>query len=131
MVEVAEAGAAVVHSSHALTEIEARTDRIAILRNGKLVADDRLPQLQAGANLPIRLRVQAGSETADAIATRLGGRRVNGHAVELACTPGDKIARLAEVTAFGNAIRDIDVILPSLEDLYRHYCGSNAGSDMP
>lgn len=123
LVELAEAGAAVVHSSHALTELEARTDRIAILRDGKLVADDRLTELQAQARLPIRLCVQTSDGNAEAVAARLGGRRVNGEAVELACDPGNKIARLAEVTAFGNAIRDIDVIPPSLEDLYRHYCG--------
>lgn len=131
VVELADAGAAVVHSSHALTELEARTDRIAILRRGRLVANARLPELQAGANLPIRLRVRAGAESADALAARLGGRRVNGHAVELACTPGDKIARLAEVTAFGDAISDVDVIPPSLEDLYRHYCGIESGGGAP
>jgi Cu-processing system ATP-binding protein len=131
VVDLAQSGAAVIHSSHALTELEARTDRIAILRDGRLVADDRLARLQAGANLPIRLRVQAGSETADALAARLGGRRLNGQAVELACTPREKIARLAEVTAFGDAIRDIDVIPPSLEDLYRHYCGPEEAEASP
>ncbi len=123
VVDLAQSGAAVIHSSHALTELEARTDRIAILREGRLVANDRLAQLQSGANLPIRLRVQAGSEAVDALASRLGAKRVNGQAVELACTAGDKIARLAQVTAFGDAIRDIDVVPPSLEDLYRYYCG--------
>ena len=126
VVALAEAGAAVIHSSHALTELEARTDRIAILRQGRLVANDRLSELKARARLPIRLRVQAGAEDADAIAARLGGERVNCQAVELACTPGDKVARLAEVTALGSAIRDVDVIPPSLEDLYRHYCGPGA-----
>ncbi len=126
VVELAEAGAAVIHSSHALTELEARTDRIAILRNGKLVADDQLAQLQINANLPIRLRVQAGLESADSIAERLGGARINGQAVELICQPGEKIARLAQVTSLGESVRDIDVIPPSLEDVYRHYCGPDA-----
>jgi Cu-processing system ATP-binding protein len=123
VVELAQSGAAVVHSSHALTELEAQTDRIAILRNGRMVAIDKLPQLQSAANLPIRLKVQAATETADALATQLGGRRVNGQAVELVCQPGEKIARLAQVTSFGESVRDIDVIPPSLEDVYRHYCG--------
>ena len=126
VVELAEAGAAVIHSSHALTELEARTDRIAILRQGSLVANDRLPVLQARARLPIRLRVQAGADDAEMIAARLGGERVNCQSVELACTPDDKVARLAEVTAFGDAIHDVDVIPPSLEDIYRHYSGPDA-----
>lgn len=131
VVELAEAGAAVFHSSHALTELEARTDRIAILRNGKLVANDRLAQLQSDADLPIRLRVQTGPEATDTLAARLGGRRVNGQAVELICRPGEKIARLAQVTALGEDVRDIDVIPPSLEDVYRHYCGRDGAPERP
>ena len=48
---LADAGAAVLLSSHALTEVEARTDRIVILRQGKVVADGRLQDLRADAAL--------------------------------------------------------------------------------
>ena len=75
------------------------------------------------------MRVQAGTETAETIAARLGGRRVNGQAVELVCPPGEKIARLAQVTSLGESIRDIDVIPPSLEDIYRHYCRPNDAAE--
>src|SRR5690606_20260965 len=43
--ELAGEGAAILLSSHALTEVEARTDRIAILSRGRLVADDTLSNL--------------------------------------------------------------------------------------
>jgi Cu-processing system ATP-binding protein len=119
--DMVAAGTAVLISSHALTELEARTDRIAILRDGHLVANDSLARLHAGARLPIRLRVVAQGDGADQLARQLGGQRINGHAVELFCTPDEKMAQLARITALGGQIDDVEVAPPSLEDLYRHY----------
>ncbi len=119
--ELAAAGAAVLLSSHALTELEARTDRIVILRNGQVAANGRLTALRAGAGLPVRIRVAARPGAADAIARHVGGTRVNGCAVELVCAPGEKIRCLSAVTALGAAVEDVDVVPPSLEDVYRRY----------
>lgn len=124
--EMAAAGTAVLISSHALTELEARTDRIAILRDGHLVAHDSLAELHARARLPIRFRIVAhdvGEDNAgaDQVADRLGGRRINGSTVELTCAPGEKMGHLARITALGGLIDDVEVAPPSLEDLYRHY----------
>ena len=119
-------GAAVLIASHALTELEARTDRIAILRSGALVACDSLTGLRRRAGLPILLRVAARPETADDVAAALGGRRVNGRAVELSCGLEDKLAILGRVAALGALVEDVDVTPPSLEDLYRHYSGEDA-----
>lgn len=119
--EVAGAGAAVLLSSHALTELEARTDRIVILRQGKVAADGRLHDLRRATGLPIRLRVAARAETVEELTRRIGGERINGCAVELVCDPGDKIRRLSEVATLAPLIDDIDVVPPSLEDIYRHF----------
>ena len=119
--ELAEAGAAVLLSSHALTELEARTDRIVILRQGKIVADGPLQKLCAGARLPIRLSVEASPDSADELARRFGGTRINGRSVEFICSASDKIQRLSEVAAFVPTVDDIDVVPPSLEDVYRYY----------
>ncbi len=122
--ELAETGAAVVLSSHALTELEARTDRIVILRRGQVAANGRLSALRAGAGLPIRVRVETKPDAADDVARQVGGRRVNGCAVELVCDADQKVRRIADVAALGTAIEDIDVVPPSLEDVYRHYSRS-------
>ena len=118
--ELAGQGTAVLIASHALTEVEARTDRIAILRRGVLVADDTLAGLSARAGLPIRLRIRA-REDAGAIAEQTGGRRVNGASVEILCSPAEKMEALRRVAAMGEAVTDIDITPPRLEDLYRHY----------
>jgi Cu-processing system ATP-binding protein len=118
---LAGAGAAVLLSSHALTELEARTDRIVILRQGRVAANGRLSQLRAGAHLPIRVRVEAAADMATEVARRFGGTRINGRSVELVCEASEKIQRISEVTALGPAVEDIDIVPPSLEDVYRHY----------
>jgi len=123
---LAAEGAAVLLSSHALTELEARTDRIAILREGTLVADAPIEALRARAHLPIRLRVAARTETAAEVADRLGGARVNGRAVEILCRHDEKLGHLGRIAALGALIEDVDVAPPSLEDLYRYYSRKDA-----
>ncbi len=117
---LAAQGTGVMIASHALTEIEARTDRIAILRDGRLQADAPLNVLYARAGLPIRIRLQAERD-AGALYAQFGGQRVNGAKVEFAVPQGAKMACLAEIAAMGTAVRDVEIIPPSLEDLYRHY----------
>jgi len=121
--EMAAGGTAVLIASHALTELEARTDRIAIMRKGRLVADDTLPGLSQQAGLPTRIRLTARDGAADLVHAQLGGARVNGCAVELSCTADQKMAQLARISGLGDAVRDIEMAPPSLEDIYRHYCG--------
>lgn len=123
--EMAAGGTAVLIASHALTELEARTDRIAILRAGRLVADDTLTRLSDAARLPIRIRLTAPHH-ADAIAAQIGGQRINGATVEIACTRDQKLAQLRQITGLGAGIEDIDIVPPSLEDLYRHYSRSTS-----
>ena len=119
--EVAAAGTAVLLSSHSLSEIEARTDRVAILRDGRLVADASLAQLQSQAALPVRIRVRARPETIDEVSARLGGRRVNGQAVELVFAQPEKMRTIAAISALGSLVTDFEVAQPSLDDIYAHF----------
>lgn len=119
--ELAAGGAAVLLSSHALTELETRTDRIAIMSKGKMLADDTLATLRQSAHLPIRMDITTTEADADHIAATLGGTRVNGRSVALTCQQNGKIEMLGRITAMGSVIKDLDVTPASLEELYRHY----------
>ncbi|MFN3955362.1 MAG: ABC transporter ATP-binding protein [Pararhodobacter sp.] len=118
---LAAEGAAILLSSHALTEVEARTDRIVILSQGRLMANDTLAALRRRAALPIRLQVTARPGAADAVAAALAGGRRNGVMVDLICPPGEKLALLGQVAGLGAQVEDVEVIPPSLEDLYSHF----------
>ena len=120
--ELAAAGTAVLIASHALTEVEARTDRIAILREGRLVADDSIGNLARAAGLPIVFRVRASeSAIAERIASETGGQRVNCTSVEIRCPVEDKMPALHRLSGLGPAVADIEITPPGLEDLFRHY----------
>ncbi|MGE5504389.1 MAG: ABC transporter ATP-binding protein [Actinomycetota bacterium] len=53
----AEGGAAVILSSHLLTELEERTDRVAIMDRGRLVALGTLAELRTASGVPVTERV--------------------------------------------------------------------------
>lgn len=119
--ELAAQGTAVLIASHALTEVEAQTDRIAILRKGIKVADDTLDNLSRGAGLPTRMRILVQDGQADQIAMATGGTRINGASVELYCDAAQKMHELRRIAAMGDVVADLELTPPRLEDLYRHY----------
>ncbi len=123
--EAARAGAAVLLSSHSLGELESRVDRVVILRQGKVIADASLAELQAETALPIRLRVKARPDAVDQVQRRLGGTRVNGQAVELVCQRPEKMTRLAEISALAELVTDFEIAQPSLDEIYEHYSRSD------
>lgn len=126
--ELARAGTAVFVSSHALTELEARTDRIHIMSSGKLVAAGSLDALRREAGLPTRIMVKAVQEKADAVAARLGGERINCHSVQLTFEADEKLDRLSAIAGLERGlIEDVDLSPPSLEDLYQHFTAKGDG----
>jgi len=118
--EAAARGAAVVLSSHGLDEVESRTDRVAILSQGRLVAEGTLANLAARARLKAQIRVSAAAGQADALQARIGGARMNGASVELTCEVQEKFDVIRSIAAQPD-VRDLDVHLPGLADVYRHY----------
>ncbi len=127
--EIAASGSAVLLSSHGLSELEARTDRVVILNEGRIVADAPLEQLQAASKAPLRIRVKARADSIERVTAELGGQRINGQSVELFCPVPEKMARLAAISALGPMITDFDVSQPSLDDVYRHYSAVLRGKE--
>lgn len=125
--DLASGGTAVLLSSHALTELETRTDRIAIMSQGQLLADNSLAELRNKARLPIQVHVTTTTDSADRVAEEMGGERINGRSVMLTCYQEEKVAVLGQISRYGALVQDIDVTPASLEDLYRHYSLTTSG----
>lgn len=122
--EIADNGATVLLSSHALTELEVRTDRILILSKGQLVADDELAKLRAQAGLPIRVKIWTRPGAAEQVAEELGNidrTRMNGRSLELDCGIDEKVKTLSAISALSHLVEDVDVHAPSLDDVYKHF----------
>ena len=118
---LAAEGAAVLLSSHALTEVEARTDRVLILSQGRMVATGSLSDLRRTAALPVTMHVTAKNGYASDIAAQLPGAIRVGEDLRLSCAQEDKLGILARVAGLGEKVADIEVMPPSLEDIYSHF----------
>ena len=120
--ELRDAGATVLLSSHALSEIEERTDRIAVMSQGCLVACGTLGELRALAALPVRIRVHfagpaggfAGSLLAPNAWAWLDERRL-----ELTCANDAKVEVLRNISSVGG-IADIEIMPPTLDEIYAY-----------
>lgn len=120
-----DAGTTAIISSHALTEIEARADRVAIMNHGRLVACGSLEALRDGAKLRTRLRVTVKPGESGRLAEGLGAfagiERINDRTLDLTCPTRDKMDLLRRITALGPAVEDIDVHPPTLEEIYQTF----------
>ena len=119
--ELAAEGASILLSSHALTEVEARTDRILVLSKGRLAASGTLVDLRREADLPVVLHVTARNGYTSEIAEALPGAIRVGAALYLTCPQSDKLAVLGRITGLGDKVADLEVLPPSLEDIYSHF----------
>ena len=118
--DLAAQGTAILLSSHALSEVEARTDRIVILSRGQQVAQGTLAHLRSEAALPlmVQLRPRLGCAVAAAAAFPEASEA---HGVLIfAIRREDKSAVLERLLAAGDKIEDFDIHPPSLDDIYAH-----------
>ena len=126
--ELSDRGATVLLSSHALTELEHRAGRIIIVNRGVKVADGTLTELRRIALLPTRIRLTIAHGDAERARNWFGPlaawRPINGHMIEIDAAPEQKIELLRRATEEGSPIADIDVVPPTLDDLYVHFLRS-------
>ena len=122
---LASDGTTVLLSSHALTELEERAGRIIIMNHGIKVADGSIETLRNIARLPTRIRLKvadlAPGELPAWLPTGAPSRRLNGHIVEIDAAPERKIEFLRCATAAGTTLEDVDLVPPSLDELYAHF----------
>ncbi|WP_114857113.1 ABC transporter ATP-binding protein [Azospirillum brasilense] len=103
--DLRDAGTTVLLCSHALTELEGQADRVVVMNRGRKVADGSLATLRGLAQLPVRIRLT----------------RPSGEVVETACANDDKVATLRRIACEGPELADIEVVQPSLDEMYAHF----------
>ena len=103
--DLRDAGTTVLLCSHALTELEGQADRVVVMNRGRKVADGSLATLRGLARLPVRIRLTLPA----------------GEVVETACANDDKVATLRQIACEGPEIADIEVVQPSLDEMYAHF----------
>jgi Cu-processing system ATP-binding protein len=98
---------------------------VIIMNRGIKVADGSIDELRRLACLPTRIRLKvsglAPSEMPPWVPGDATCRRLNGHIVEIDAVPDRKVELLHRATAAGNAIEDVDIVPPTLDELYAHF----------
>ncbi len=123
--QLTSAGTTVLISSHILTELEARTDLVAIMREGRLAAFGDLDTLRHEAGLPVTVRAKGDAK---AIAQRLNGAFTktileDQRAIDIDCSAAQKMALLRTLAGLSDVCADVEIRPPSLDDLYLHFSG--------
>jgi len=122
-------GATVLLSSHALTELEERAGRVIIMNRGIKVADGSLGELRRIARLPTKIRLKVTERGLASMSEWLGPadtwRRINGRTIEVDASPEGKIALLRRATNEAAPVEDLDVVPPTLDQLYAHFLRSD------
>ena len=121
LADVAAEGTAVLISSHSLAEIESRTDRVAILASGRLVAEGTIADLSRAAGLPVAIRIEPAADRLGELEASLGIGRRDGGRLVVDCHGDDKLGLLARIAALSGLVADVEVALPGLDDVYSHY----------
>jgi ABC-2 type transport system ATP-binding protein len=124
---IKDAGATVVLSTHFMDEAEALADRVAIMKSGRLVANDTPPNLIAGVRRreEVRLHIEGDVELS-AIEAVEGVVGVESEPGGLTAHGGGRgwIARLvAAIDAQDAMLVDLSTRRPSLEDVYLQLTG--------
>ncbi len=120
-------GITILISSHALSEIETRIDRIAILKRGRLVIHGTLDELRTAANLSVQIRVYTltsqTSIVSDTLKPEISWRKFNNHCIEFDCHQDEKLKVLQNLSQIPSGVIDIEILPPRLDDLYIHFAG--------
>lgn len=123
--ELNEQDVTVVITSHILSEIQERVQRLAVMKSGKLQALGTVQELREAVDLPlvIRVRLQGAIEPLHNV--------LQGLAIEMPLTDGpDTVIRchrpmkmdiLHRLGTLGSAVEDVTVREPSLEDVFLGY----------
>lgn len=119
-------GTTILLSSHALSEVESYTNRVAIMRNGQLLADGPMSALALEAGLPIQIEVLMDHpETGSALFNDLDGvtceARPHEGLLKIKCSAADKLNVVRLVSAEASGIQDLRIMPPTLDDIYEHY----------
>jgi len=129
----AERGATVFFSSHVLGQVEAVCDRVGILRDGQLVAEDSIDGLRdaVGGEETLVVTVDAASDEQLAAVRALegvAGASTDGGTVTVSCDPDAKTAVIGALEEEGVTVTDFQTEEASLEDLFLAYAGDETAA---
>jgi Cu-processing system ATP-binding protein len=122
------AGATIVITSHILAEIQERVDELVILSGGRIAAQGTLAQLRSGSAMPAEIRLVARAGATSRVVAALRGHplQLERDFIRVPCHALQKMQLLQLVSTLGDAVDDVAIHEPSLEDLFFGMGGRHA-----
>jgi Cu-processing system ATP-binding protein len=122
-------GKAVIVCSHSLVEIEAQADRVIILNSGSTVASGSVQELYQQSNLPLWVQISIKPNCTQRVEHTLSDLiipikksvAIENAITEFGCNPEQKMELIQRIASLGDAIEDIQIKPPRLDDVYLHY----------
>ncbi len=125
-------GTTIILSSHALTELEAYTSRVAIMKSGKLLAYGQLSDLAEKSNLPVSIDIQFSADKKDHILLQLKPYELapleRDNWFRLTCPVQEKMHVLQRVTFLEGLVRNIKINEPTLDNVYEYFQQTKDGN---
>ena len=124
--EEAERGTTVFFSSHVLGQVESVCDRVGIMREGRLVAEDSVEGLREAAGADATLRIDTAGIADGAVESvesveGVTGVTVDGDSLSVSCDSDAKTAVLTALESAGVSVENFETESASLEDLFLAY----------
>lgn len=124
--DYAAAGGTVFFSSHIINEVERICDRVAIIRRGKLVADDEIHQLRQKSIQHVRLIVKEGTTLPETLPDGMQVVRQNGDQVHLLVEgPAEQLRQLL----IALELEYLTIEPPSLEEVFLRFYREHEQTD--
>ena len=123
--QVKNDGATVFISSHALTELDDRIDRVAIMNQGQLVALGDIDELRQNIGLKSKIKIYLNKLDADKLIAHFPrfteGFNDAQNLLSLACEVKDKPHLLQEIFKLNLQVQNVEIFDPSLEQVFMKY----------
>ncbi|MDR1075395.1 MAG: ABC transporter ATP-binding protein [Xanthomonadaceae bacterium] len=120
-------GATILISTHLLAEIQTRVDGLAIIANGRLIAQGTVAGLTAEADLPVELRLQVRESALERVLRELDETgfvtlaAYDETTVVCNVMRMHKIELLSALAGMGDMLAEFEFREPTLEALYLHH----------
>ncbi|MDH3364700.1 MAG: ABC transporter ATP-binding protein [Thermoplasmata archaeon] len=118
-----EQGATIIFSSHILSEVQALCHRVAIIDNGRLVAEDTIDNISGGLHIRPRLWIQStglNEKTLSWVREIEGVEDVagKGDSMTITCDAGARLRVMITMQEGGLVIKDFRTVEPTLEEAF-------------
>jgi len=118
-------GATVLISSHVLTELDDRIDRVVILNRGHVAAVGTIPILCRNIGMQVKIVIRASEAVCAYIRSHISVdcqfEASQKGCLKLECPLHLKVAALADIMAMRQKLDDIELIEPTLETVFNSY----------